>query len=136
MNQVVAKLNAIVKRTTILTERDQIDDYKSTLRLSNEQPLNLNINNINDFSTNDSLHGELSQLIKNFDQMNTKEMIEHLTSNKQIINKTFSSKNLSIIIDEIVELTFKIHNRGIEEKIINQYILDYFNKQSITTQEI
>ena len=56
MNQVVAKLNAIVKRTTILIEKDQINDYKSTLRLSNEQPLNLN--NINDFSRNDSLHGE------------------------------------------------------------------------------
>jgi len=52
MNQVVAKLNAIIKKTNILTEKDQVDDYKSTLQLSNEQQLNLI--NVNNFLRNDS----------------------------------------------------------------------------------
>ncbi len=49
-----------------------------------------------------------------------------------------TSKNLSIlsiIINEIVELIFKERNAGIENKIVNQHILDYFNNQDINSQE-
>ncbi len=44
-------------------------------------------------------------------------MIETLVSDKQTINKTIlSKKNLSIIIDEIVDLIIKEDNKGVEKK--------------------
>ena len=122
MNQVVAKLNAIMKKTNILTEKEQV----KAIQLSNEQQYNLI--NVNYFSRNDSLRQmntidslreELSRVIQNFEQMNTEGIVETLSSNKQTVNKT-------IIIDDIVDLIFKEMNKGIEGKIVNQHILDYF----------
>ncbi len=55
--------------------------------------------------------------------MNTKEMIESLTSNKQTINETIiSKKNLRMMIDEIVDLLLKASNKGIEKEIRNKHI--------------
>ncbi|RIA89584.1 hypothetical protein C1645_824640 [Glomus cerebriforme] len=80
----------------------------------------------------DSLHIELSQIIQHFDILNLKEM-EPTTKN---INKNVFEEDLSIVIDELVNLYFKELNEGKLEKVRKQHVLDYFNNHMINLQEI
>src|SRR5436305_1849918 len=99
--------------------------YQNHQLLSNKQQLILNSDNV------DTPNRELSQ-IQNFCKMDIKE-IEPTT---QDINETIFEEDLSIIIDELVNLYFEELNKGREEKIRKQFVLDYFNDYKINSQEI
>ena len=75
--------------------------------------MQLNSNSVDSSSTNNSLC-EFSQIIQNFDKLNIKE-IEPTTKN---INKYIFEGDLSIVIDELVNLIFKELNEGKDKKII------------------
>ncbi|RGB36750.1 kinase-like domain-containing protein [Rhizophagus diaphanus] len=126
IDQVVERLKAMVTKTSVITEYHQI---KSDPQLSDEQDINpTNVNTSS--SVSNSYHGDLSQIIQNFDKMNTKEIIS-LSTDEQIINE--SIKNFSKIINEIVEFIFKLVNVG---KNPYEYIFDYFDSRDVKSQEI
>ncbi|EXX72277.1 uncharacterized protein OCT59_023921 [Rhizophagus irregularis] len=104
IDQVVARINAIITQ-------------KESIRLPNEQQNNVEMpNNI----ISESLHGEMSQFIQNFDNMNAEEM------------ETMSSKNnFDIIVNEII-----IIFDNIEMKMRKRKILNYANDHNIILQEI
>uniref|UniRef100_U9SL96 Protein kinase domain-containing protein n=1 Tax=Rhizophagus irregularis (strain DAOM 181602 / DAOM 197198 / MUCL 43194) TaxID=747089 RepID=U9SL96_RHIID len=77
--QVVDWLNAKIAKIDIIIENRQI---------SNEQEANLSTNN-------SELPGDLSQLIQNFDKMNTKEIDSHQITNELELNETSLSTNNS-----------------------------------------
>src|SRR6266540_1579612 len=81
MNQVVTKLKDIITKTNLTTEIDQIE---LNLQLSNERQSNLK--NIDIYHTsNNSLHGELSQTIKHFHNMNTNEIEPTILSSQAAV---------------------------------------------------
>ncbi|RGB36751.1 hypothetical protein C1646_757726, partial [Rhizophagus diaphanus] len=130
IDQVVDRLKAMITKTSMITKNHRI---KSDLQLSDEQDINpTNVNT--SLSVGNSYHGKLSQIIQNFDKMNTKEIIS-LSKNEQIINESIlSEKNLSIlVINKIVGFIFKLINEG---KDTYTYIFDYFDRYYIDSQEI
>ncbi|CAB4436908.1 unnamed protein product [Rhizophagus irregularis] len=123
MNQVLERLKAIITKTT---ENHQPElNFQSTS--TDEQ--NFNSINIVTSNINNSLHGEMSQIIENFDKMNTKEIVYKTLANEDISSK----KNLNKIVNNIVNYIFKIINEG---KNSSEFILDYFNDNNINSQEI
>src|ERR1043165_6794777 len=90
------------------------------VQLSNKQQLISNTVKISESSIHSSTHGDLSQLIQDFNDMNTKD----LESNKQIISKTLKN-NFNVIIDEIINFD--------NEK---QKILNHLNNHNVTLDEI
>src|SRR6266536_5274576 len=91
----------------------------------------LNSDNVDSLSTNNSLN-EFSQIIQNFDKINIKE-IEPTTKN---INKHIFEGDLSIVIDELVNLIFKGLNEGKNDEIKKQNVLNHINSHKIISQEI
>src|SRR6266496_3510342 len=90
-------MSQVVARLTKTNENYQMSNHN---HLPDKQEFNTN-NTDTSSSINDSLHGELYQIIHNFNKMNTKE-IESLMSSNQIVNETvLSEKNFNVIIDEI-----------------------------------
>ncbi|UZO03491.1 uncharacterized protein OCT59_023898 [Rhizophagus irregularis] len=83
-------------------------------------------------SIENSLHGELSQMIQKFNNTNANELFMMSTNNQININISFE-KNLSIAVDEIVDLIFREENRKDESK---QHVLDYLNNHNINSEEI
>jgi TPR repeat protein len=90
-----------------------------------------NSNSINSSIFNNSLH-DIFQTIKNFNKINIKE-IEPTTKN---INKNIFEGDLSIVINELVDLIFGKLNEGKNEKIIKKCILNYIDNNKIIFQEI
>ncbi|GBB95561.1 hypothetical protein RclHR1_25630002 [Rhizophagus clarus] len=74
----------------------------------------------------------LLHFIKNFDKINTSET-EPTTQN---INKNIFEEDLSILIDESVNLIFNELNMGIEENARKKHFFNYINKNKISSQEI
>ncbi|CAB4415523.1 unnamed protein product [Rhizophagus irregularis] len=126
INQVLERLKAFITKTT---ENHQTElNLQSTL--TDEQkfnPINIDISNINN-----SLHGEMSQIIENFVKINTKEIVVYTTLTNENIS---SEKNLSKIVSDIVNYIFKLNNEG-KNSIVGEFILDYFNNNNINSQEI
>ncbi|GET04602.1 kinase-like domain-containing protein [Rhizophagus clarus] len=115
-------LKAIITKSDSMTE------------LPNDQKLN-EILNSNPLSTNNlETRGELSQLIQNFDKMNTQEIDAIAGLSAEETSST--EKNFSIIVDEINELIFKSLNKGIEKRLLEDQVKYYFNSHNIKLQEI
>jgi TPR repeat protein len=94
------------------------------------QPIN-NSENISTSNTN-NLFQEFSQIVRNFDKMDMKE-IEPSTKN---INDDTYEEFLGIVIDESVSYYFKMTNEGKEENMRKQHILDFINNYGINLREI
>ena len=111
---------------------DKIENYQMENTELNFQLPEFN-SNIVSISTNinNSEHGELSQIIQDFNKMNKNEIISSMLSSNQITNKTILfENNFGVIADKIIK---DIINKCYNEK---QEILDYLDKQNITPQEI
>src|SRR5438067_1322884 len=88
--------------------------------------------NLKNVDLSNSNNKELSQIVQNFDKMNIKE-IEPTTQN---ICENIFEEDLSIVINELVNLTFKEINEGKDKGVRKQHILDYINNHKIDLQEI
>src|SRR6266498_1945897 len=71
----------------------------------------------------------------NFNNMNDMNIKEIEPSTKNISEYIFEG-DLSIVINELVNLIFKESNEGKDEEIIKQHVLNYINDHKITSQEI
>ncbi|POG77710.1 kinase-like domain-containing protein, partial [Rhizophagus irregularis DAOM 181602=DAOM 197198] len=125
INQVVERLKEIMTKTNIITENYQteLSLYTTTTEVQNLNPTNIDIlSNIDN-----SLHGEVSQIIQNFDKMNTRE----------IVPTSLTKENFNRIVNDTVNYIFRIINEGRESTLTknNKYILDYFDN-NINSQEI
>ncbi|RGB25310.1 kinase-like domain-containing protein [Rhizophagus diaphanus] len=115
MDQVVAKLKAIITKNKTITQKPKLNfDYGNTS------------------NTNDSSNEELFQIIPNFNKIKIKE-IEPTTQN---IHGNIYEEDLSIIIDELVKLYFKEVNEGKEEKIRRKDVFKIINTFNISIKEI
>ncbi|GBB89412.1 hypothetical protein RclHR1_01610003 [Rhizophagus clarus] len=118
MSQVVDWLNAlIIKADIIITENDQTEDKQE----------------INEVSSSTELQGELSQLIRNFDKMNTKEIGSMTVSSKQ--DNPSTEKDFNKIIDEINDFIFKLKNKGTLKIFEKLQVIKYFKDHNINSQE-
>ncbi|POG74927.1 kinase-like domain-containing protein, partial [Rhizophagus irregularis DAOM 181602=DAOM 197198] len=122
--QVFDWLNAIITKTDVIIENHQI---------SNEQELNETSLSTN--ANNSEMQGDLSQLIQNFDKMDTKgiDSITVLSSKQETLS---TEKDFNIVVDEINDFIFLLKNKGIEQKSEKQQVIEYFNDHNINSQEI
>src|SRR6266536_3064794 len=74
--------------------------------------INLNSNNVDTLNANNSLCGELSQIIQNFYKVDIKEIGPTTQDIKEII----CEDDLNIVINELINLYFEEVNKGIERK--------------------
>ncbi|GBB84162.1 hypothetical protein RclHR1_01080018 [Rhizophagus clarus] len=86
--------------------------------MSNKQ----NLKNINTYNL-------LYEFSHNYDKINIKEI-------EPIINDYIFEKDLSILIDRLVDIIFKELNEGNDAIVIKQHVLEYTNNRNITLQEI
>ncbi|CAB4473927.1 unnamed protein product [Rhizophagus irregularis] len=86
----------------------------------------------NNVDTSSSLHEEFFQFIQNFYKMEVKE----IGPTTQNINEIIFEQDLSIIIDELVNLILTNLNKGKEEKVRKQQVFDYINNYKSNSQEI
>src|SRR6266498_504327 len=97
-----------------MSEMQATNEYYQTEnnypQLSNKQQLILNSNNN-------------IQITQNFFKIDIKE----IGSTTQDINETIFEEDLSIIIDKLVNLYLEETNKGREEKVRKQFVLDYIN---------
>jgi TPR repeat protein len=101
-------------------------------KLSNKQQQNLNMNNINILSIDNSSNERLSQISQKFFKVNILE-IEPKT---QDIEKNNFEEDLSILVDNLVNLYFQEINKEKDERVRKNFILDYFSNCKINLQEI
>ncbi|CAB4438158.1 unnamed protein product [Rhizophagus irregularis] len=81
---------------------------------------------------------ELSQLIQNFNKMNTKEIDPMIVLSKQ--ENISAEEGFNRIIDEINDFIYKLSNKGIEWKLIKgkfkfSFLFGYFNRFGIATNK-
>ncbi|UZO03010.1 uncharacterized protein OCT59_023423 [Rhizophagus irregularis] len=104
---------------------------KTYLKLSNNQQLNLNMNNIS--ILNLSLYTEkLSHVIQNFFKVNILEIEPTI----QDIKENILEEDLIIVVDKLVNLYFEEINKGKEVNARKKFVLDYLNDYKINLQEI
>jgi len=121
------------------TEMQSVNEYYQTdnynHQLSNKQQLILNSDNHVD-TPNSLGTRELFQhfqLDQNFYKV---EDINEIGPTTQGIKETIFEEDLSIVIDELINLYFEEVNKGKERKVKKQFVLDYFNVHKINLQEI
>ncbi|GBC05372.1 hypothetical protein RclHR1_00620012 [Rhizophagus clarus] len=117
INQVVDRLNVMITVTGVITEITE--DYQM-----NDHELNTDFNLSSSLNNVNSLTGELSNFIKNFNNLDTGEI-------DTVIPTTVSDD-----INKIVGFITKMVNEGKEPKLRKQYILDYFDEYYINMEEM
>ncbi|GBC22150.2 kinase-like domain-containing protein [Rhizophagus irregularis DAOM 181602=DAOM 197198] len=114
MHEVVNRIGVFIPDSNSTTIDQQNDISDQTYPTPNENPT--------PNSAGNSSHGELSQMIQNFTNMNTSE-IDSMSTNEQI-NENISSENyFSIVINEIVDLIFK---ENIKDNMKDHTLAQYF----------
>ncbi|GBC21932.1 kinase-like domain-containing protein [Rhizophagus irregularis DAOM 181602=DAOM 197198] len=121
INQVVDELKVLITKVNIIIKDFHLlyNDTNNVQSLNNHQLPNLNISE----STNSS-HGELSQVIQNFNMMNTKDIESSISS----INKF--EDNFNIIFNNMFNFFYD------DDEVAKQKVLSYLNEQNITLQKI
>ncbi|PKK64366.1 kinase-like protein [Rhizophagus irregularis] len=126
MHEVVNRLGVFIPDSNSTTIDQQNDISDQTYPTPNEILTSNSVGN--------SSHGELSQMIQNFTNMNTSEIDS--MSTKEQINENISSENyFSIVINEIVDLIFKENNKCMRNKV-KQHFLDYLNNHNVNLKEL
>jgi TPR repeat protein len=115
IEQVIERLNAIMTKTGEITEITE--DYQM------DYELNSGFNSSGSMTMINSLPGELSNFIKNFNNLDTKEI--------ETIIPTIMSED----VNKMVVFITKIVNEGREPRLRKQYILDYFEEHYINPEE-
>ena len=75
-------------------------------------------------------------MMQNFNNMNTNEIDNVASADGQINEIISSEKNLSIMINEIVDLISEESNIGKECNVKKQHVLDYLSNHNINSKEI
>ncbi|PKY24846.1 kinase-like protein [Rhizophagus irregularis] len=125
INQVVNELKVLITKENIIIKDFRLYNDTNNVQSSNNHQLpNLNVK----ISKNtNSLHGELSQVIQNFDMIdmtNTKEIESSISSINQF------GDNFNIIVNDMFNFFYD------DEEVAEQKVLSYLNEQNITLQEI
>jgi TPR repeat protein len=121
----------VVDWLKVMTTKTAKTDIKNeNLKLSDKQEFNedhLSPNNLEP-------QGDLSQLIQNFDKMNTKEIDSMVISNKQ--ENLSTEKDFNIIVDEINDFIIKLSNKGNTLNSVREQVIECFNNYNTSLQEI
>ncbi|GBB88065.1 hypothetical protein RclHR1_01460015 [Rhizophagus clarus] len=121
IHQVVDWLEMMITKADVMTENFQSSDKQEFDEAS--------------LSTSYSeLRGELSQLIQNFDRMDTKEIESIAILNKQ--ENLSTEKDFNMKVDQINDFIFKLLNKGFEVHLSKQKVIEYFNNHNINLQKI
>ncbi|GBC10323.1 hypothetical protein RclHR1_09520008 [Rhizophagus clarus] len=91
-----------------------------------------NLDNADTSNTYNSLHGGITQFIQNFNKINMKE----INPTTQNINESIFEEDLSIIVDELINLNLNYLNKGYDDNTRKHYILDSIINHGIILQEI
>ncbi|CAB4415529.1 unnamed protein product [Rhizophagus irregularis] len=121
INQVLESLKAIITKTTE-NHQTELNLQSTSTDGQNFNPINIDTSNINN-----SLHGEMSQIIENFDKMDTKEMGKVLALEKYILDY-FNNNNINS--KEIYD--WLLINQNNSDSI---FLFGWFNYFGIETSE-
>ncbi|RGB25999.1 kinase-like domain-containing protein [Rhizophagus diaphanus] len=125
INQVVDELKAIITKENIIIKDFHLYDNNKDIQSSNNQQPILDVEiseNIN------SSHGDLSQIIQNFNMMSTKDIETSICS---MSSYNSFENNFNRIVNDIINL---LENDGHE--IGKQIILNYLNNHNIDLQNV
>ncbi|CAB4477942.1 unnamed protein product [Rhizophagus irregularis] len=114
INQVLERLKAFITKTT---ENHQTE---SNLQSTSTDGQNFNPINIDTSNINNSLHGEMSQIIENFDKINTKEMVLYTSLTNEDIS---TEKKLNKIVNNIVNYINQLANEG-KDTPVNSFCIN------------
>ncbi|EXX52387.1 kinase-like domain-containing protein [Rhizophagus irregularis DAOM 181602=DAOM 197198] len=147
ISQVVDKLKSMNPTINVSPiDQQAVDTFQTFSKLQS------NSNSIKSVNTT-GFHGELSQMMQNFNNLNIEEMIvEPLTTRSLIVNKNVepltsgfesreqnknisSKNNFNLSVEEIYNIIFKLTNEG-KEWNVSKYVLEYFNNHNINSREI
>ncbi|GBB88064.1 hypothetical protein RclHR1_01460014 [Rhizophagus clarus] len=121
IHQVVDWLKEMITKSDVITENNQLSDKQEF----NETSLGTN---------NSEPQGDLSQLIQNFDKMNTKQIESTATLSKQ--ENLLTERDFNIMIDETNTFVYILLNNGVDFELVRQLVIDCFNDHNINSQEI
>jgi TPR repeat protein len=134
--QVVEWLKAEITKSDMKIEDPQLSNEQKP----NDTPL-ININNTESQGgvLNNTLpNGNLSKLIQNFNEMNTKEIemnikeIDTITGSNILCEKDFNEK----LVDKTNDLIFELLNKGTEWKLLNKQVIEHFGNYNISSKEV